>query len=140
MASCHRASRISIYDNVPCSHLYASTGDLLDLEKDVFFPRLEDVVHHVNGVRDVVDDWSKNVLPELQTHDPLVEKPGLCPFPSPNQITLDFEGNSVSEGRTTPSDVDRDGTSLNESEATGVRERRDSGVGASLTRPNRLVA
>ncbi|KAF6376818.1 StAR related lipid transfer domain containing 13 [Rhinolophus ferrumequinum] len=139
MASCHRASRISIYDNVPCSHLYASTGDLLDLEKDVFFPRLEDVVHHVNGVRDVVDDWSKNVLPELQTHDPLVGKPGLCPFPSPNQITLDFEGNSVSEGRTTPSDVDRDGTSLNESEATGVRERRDSGVGASLTRPNRRL-
>nr|XP_019592078.1 PREDICTED: stAR-related lipid transfer protein 13 isoform X1 [Rhinolophus sinicus] len=139
MASCHRASRISIYDNVPCSHLYASTGDLLDLEKDVFFPRLEDVVHHVNGVRDVVDDWSKNVLPELQTHDPLVGKPGLCPFPSPNRIALDFEGNSVSEGRTTPSDVDRDGTSLNESEATGVRERRDSGVGASLTRPNRRL-
>lgn len=65
--------------------------------------------------------------------------PGLSPFPSPNQVTLDFEGNSVSEGRTTPSDVERDRTSLNESEATGVRERRDSGVGASLTRPNRWV-
>ncbi|XP_057345659.1 stAR-related lipid transfer protein 13 isoform X5 [Manis pentadactyla] len=138
-APCHRASRVSIYDNVPGSHLYASTGDLLDLEKDDLFSHLDDILHHVNGLQDVVDDWSKNILPELQTQDALVEEPGLCPFPSPNQITLDFEGNSVSEGRTTPSDVERDGTSLNESEAPGVKERRDSGVGASLTRPNRRL-
>ncbi|ELK09286.1 StAR-related lipid transfer protein 13 [Pteropus alecto] len=139
VASCHRASRVSIYDNVPGSHLYASTGDLLDLEKDDLFPHLDDILHHVSGLQEVVDDWSKNVLPELQTRDALVGKPGPCPFSSPNQITLDFEGNSVSEGRTTPSDVDRDATSLNESEAAGVRERRDSGVGASLTRPNRRL-
>lgn len=140
MASCHRASRVSIYDNVPGSHLYASTGDLLDLEKDDLGPHLDDILHHVSGLQEGVDDWSRSVLPELPTHDTLVRKPGLCPFPSSNQIALDFEGNSVSEGRTTPSDVDRDGTSLNESEAPGVRDRRDSGVGASLTRPNRLVA
>ncbi|XP_054993471.1 stAR-related lipid transfer protein 13 isoform X2 [Sorex araneus] len=139
MASCHRASRVSIYDNVPGSHLYASTGDLLDLEKDDLFPHLDDILHHVNGLQEVVDDWSKNLLPELQAHDALVRGPGLCPLPSSNQITLDFEGTSVSDGRTTPSDVEKDGTSLNESEATGVRERRDSGVGASLTRPNRRL-
>uniref|UniRef100_G1QKB2 StAR related lipid transfer domain containing 13 n=1 Tax=Nomascus leucogenys TaxID=61853 RepID=G1QKB2_NOMLE len=139
MASCHRASRVSIYDNVPGSHLYASTGDLLDLEKDDLFPHLDDILQHVNGLQEVVDDWSKDVLPELQTHDTLVGEPGLSPFPSPNQITLDFEGNSVSEGRTTPSDVERDVTSLNESEPPGVRDRRDSGVGASLTRPNRRL-
>ncbi|XP_010343301.2 stAR-related lipid transfer protein 13 isoform X5 [Saimiri boliviensis] len=139
MASCHRASRVSIYDNVPDSHLYASTGDLLDLEKDDFLPHLDDILQHVNGIREVVDDWSKDVLPELQSHDTLVGEPGLSPFPPPNQITLDFEGNSVSEGRTTPSDVERDVTSLNESEAPGVRDRRDSGVGASLTRPNRRL-
>ncbi|KAK2501305.1 hypothetical protein MC885_004778, partial [Smutsia gigantea] len=139
MAPCHRASRVSIYDNVPGSHLYASTGDLLDLEKDDLFSHLDDILHHVNGLQEVVDDWSKNILPELRTQDALGEEPGLCPFPSPNQITLDFEGNSVSEGRTTPSDMERDGTSLNESEAAGVKERRDSGVGASLTRPNRRL-
>ncbi|XP_024611101.1 stAR-related lipid transfer protein 13 isoform X5 [Neophocaena asiaeorientalis asiaeorientalis] len=139
MASCHRASRVSIYDNVPGSHLYASTGDLLDLEKDDLFPHLDDILHHVNGLQEVVDDWSKNLLPELQTHNALSGEAGFCPFPPPSQITLDFEGNSVSEGRTTPSDVERDGASLNESEATGVRERRDSGVGASLTRPNRRL-
>lgn len=138
MASCHRASRVSIYDNVPGSHLYASTGDLLDLEKDLF-PHSGDILHHDSGLQEVVDDWSKHVLPELQAQDTLVRKHGLCPFPSPNQITLDFEGNSVSEGQTTPSDMERDGPSLNESEATGVRERRDSGVGASLTRPNRRL-
>ncbi|XP_038200717.1 stAR-related lipid transfer protein 13 isoform X2 [Arvicola amphibius] len=139
MASCHRASRVSIYDNVPGSHLYASTGDLLDLEKDGLLPQLDDILQHVNGIQEVVDDWSKDILPELQSHDVLAGEPGLSPFPSPNQITLDFEGNSVSEGQTTPSDVERDGTSLNESEAAGVKERRDSGVGASLTRPNRRL-
>lgn len=139
MASCHRASRVSIYDNVPGSHLYASTGDLLDLEDDLV-PHLDDILHHGSGPQEVVDDWPRSVLPELPAHGTLVRKPGLCPFPSSNQIALDFEGNSVSEGRTTPSDVDRDGTSLNEAEAPGVRDRRDSGVGASLTRPNRLVA
>ncbi|XP_075827457.1 stAR-related lipid transfer protein 13 isoform X2 [Microtus pennsylvanicus] len=139
MASCHRASRVSIYDNVPGSHLYASTGDLLDLEKDGLLPQLDDILQHVNGIQEVVDDWSKDILPELQSHDVLAGEPALSPFPSPNQITLDFEGNSVSEGQTTPSDVERDGTSLNESEAAGVKERRDSGVGASLTRPNRRL-
>nr|XP_020729218.1 stAR-related lipid transfer protein 13 isoform X2 [Odocoileus virginianus texanus] len=137
MGSCHRASRVSIYDNVPGSHLYASTGDLLDLEKDDLFPHLDDILHHVNGLQEVVDDWSRNMLPEPQTHS--AGEAGFSPFPSPNQITLDFEGNSVSEGRTTPSDVERDGASLTESEAAGVRERRDSGVGASLTRPNRRL-
>ncbi|XP_041533744.1 stAR-related lipid transfer protein 13 isoform X1 [Microtus oregoni] len=139
MASCHRASRVSIYDNVPGSHLYASTGDLLDLEKDGLLPQLDDILQHVNGIQEVVDDWSKDILPELQSHDVLAGEPALSPFPSPNQITLDFEGNSVSEGQTTPSDVERDGTSLNELEAAGVKERRDSGVGASLTRPNRRL-
>ncbi|XP_068936751.1 stAR-related lipid transfer protein 13 isoform X1 [Petaurus breviceps papuanus] len=139
MTSCHRESRVSIYDNVPGSHLYASTGDLLDLEKDDLFPHLDDILQHVNGLQEVVNHWSKNVLPELQTDDTLAGEPGLLPFPSPNQITLDFEGNSVSDGRTTPSDMERDGTSLNDSEVAGVRERRDSGVGASLTRPNRRL-
>ncbi|XP_031194712.1 stAR-related lipid transfer protein 13 isoform X2 [Mastomys coucha] len=139
MSSCHRASRVSIYDNVPSSHLYASTGDLLDLEKDGLLPQVGDILQHVNGIQEVEDDCSKSILPELQSHDTLAGDPGLSQFPSSNQVTLDFEGNSVSEGRTTPSDVERDRTSLNESEATGVRERRDSGVGASLTRPNRRL-
>ena len=140
MASCHRASRVSIYDNVPGSHLYASTGDLLDLGREDLFPHLDDVLLQVNGLQQVVDDWSKDVLPEPHTRGSALGKPGSCPFLPPHHIPLDLEGSSVSEGQTTPSDAERDGTSLNGSEAPGARERRDSGVGASLTRPSRLVA
>ncbi|XP_019380029.1 PREDICTED: stAR-related lipid transfer protein 13 isoform X3 [Gavialis gangeticus] len=136
---CPKESRVSIYDNVPGSHLYASTGDLLDLEKDELFPHLDDILQHVNGLQEVVDHWSKNVLPDMSNNDLSVGESTSLPFQSTTQITLDFEGNSVSDGRTTPSDMDRDGTSLNESEATGVRDRRDSGVGASLTRPSRRL-
>ncbi|XP_007889463.1 stAR-related lipid transfer protein 13 isoform X1 [Callorhinchus milii] len=132
-----RGSRISIYDNVPGSHLYASTGDLLDLEKEDIFPHLDDILQHVNGLQQIVDHWSKNVLPELQDDELSVCDPGSPQFQSSNQIMLDFEGHSVSDGRTTPSDLERDGHSLNDSDTVGMRERRDSGVGASLTRPSR---
>ncbi|KAJ8368514.1 hypothetical protein SKAU_G00085420 [Synaphobranchus kaupii] len=141
---CPRGSRVSVYDNVPGSHLYASTGDLMDLEKEDLFPHLDDILQHVNGLQQIVDHWSKNVLPEGEGEgeaggegDGDGEGEGLT-LQSSSQITLDFEGNSVLEGQTTPSDGDRDGVSLNETDSSGMRERRDSGVGASLTRPNRL--
>ncbi|XP_058490001.1 stAR-related lipid transfer protein 13 isoform X2 [Solea solea] len=133
-----RGSRISVYDNVPGSHLYASTGDLIDLEKEDLFPHLDDILLHVNGLQQIVDHWSKNVLPGgegmLQVDGVRENTVGLQ---SSSQITLDFEGNSVTESQTTPSDGDRDRVSL-ETESTRLTERRDSGVGASLTRPNRL--
>uniref|UniRef100_A0A672G7W5 StAR-related lipid transfer protein 13 n=1 Tax=Salarias fasciatus TaxID=181472 RepID=A0A672G7W5_SALFA len=110
-----RGSRVSVYDNVPGSHLYASTGDLLDLEKeDNLFPHLDDIIQHVSGLQQIVDRWSRSVLPEGETG----------------------EGEEEGEGRTTPSEGERDGVSLNDTDSTGTsRERRDSGVGASLTRP-----
>ncbi|KAF7660885.1 hypothetical protein LDENG_00273140 [Lucifuga dentata] len=111
-----RGSRVSIYDNVPGSHLYASTGDLLDLEKeDNLFPHLDDIIQHVSGLQQIVDHWSRSVLHEDETGDGEEE-----------------EG----EGRTTPSEGEKDRVSLNDTDSTGTgRERRDSGVGASLTRP-----
>lgn len=110
-----RGSRLSVYDNVPGTHLYASTGDLLDLEKeDNLFPHLDDIIQHVSGLQQIVDHWSRSVLPEGETG----------------------EGEEEGEGRTTPSEGERDGVSLNDTDSTGTsRERRDSGVGASLTRP-----
>ncbi|XP_061752778.1 stAR-related lipid transfer protein 13-like isoform X2 [Nerophis ophidion] len=103
--------RASVYDNVPGSHLYASTGDILDLEKeDNLFPHLDDIIQHVSGLQQIVDHWSRGVLPEGEDGD--------------------------GDGRTTPSEGDQDGVSLNDTDSTGTgRERRDSGVGASLTRP-----
>ncbi|XP_038134706.1 stAR-related lipid transfer protein 13 isoform X3 [Cyprinodon tularosa] len=108
-----RGSRVSVYDNVPGSHLYASTGDLLDFEKeDNLFPHLDDILQHVSGLQQIVDHWSRSVLPEGDA------------------------GEEEGEGRTTPSEGERDGVSLNDTDSTGTsRERRDSGVGASLTRP-----
>ncbi|XP_038150372.1 stAR-related lipid transfer protein 13 isoform X2 [Cyprinodon tularosa] len=136
---CSRGSRISVYDNVPGSHLYASTGDLIDLEKEDLFPHLDDILLHVNGLQQIVDHWSKNVLPggdgAVQVDG---EKEDTVQLQSSSQITLDFEENSVAESQTTPGDGDRDKVSLTETESTRFRERRDSGVGASLTRPNRL--
>ncbi|KAM9318511.1 stAR-related lipid transfer protein 13 isoform 2-T2 [Pholidichthys leucotaenia] len=136
---CSRGSRISVYDNVPGSHLYASTGDLIDLEKEDLFPHLDDILLHVNGLQQIVDHWSQNVLPGgeglVQVDRERDDTEG---NQSSSQITLDFEGNSVAESHTTPSDGDRDKVSLAETDCMRLRERRDSGVGASLTRPNRL--
>lgn len=129
---CPRSSRISVYDNVPGSHLYASTGDLMDLEKEEdLFPHLDDILQHVNGLQQIVDHWSKNVLPEGEGEGDGGRDHVMMDAQSSSQITLDFEGTSVN----TPSDGDRDGVSLNETDASSTRERRDSGVGASLTRP-----
>ncbi|KAM8975390.1 stAR-related lipid transfer protein 13 isoform 2-T2 [Pelodytes ibericus] len=136
---CPRDSRLSVYDNVPGSHLYASTGDLMDLERDDLFPHLDDVLQHINGLQQSVDHWSKDVMPELQDDDSSVGESGTSTFHSPNPVTFDFEGNSISDGRTTPSDMERDTASLNESDTNGMRDRRDSGVGASLTRTNRRL-
>lgn len=135
---CSRGSRISVYDNVPGSHLYASTGDLIDLEKEDLFPHLDDILSHVNGLQQIVDHWSKNVLPGGEGMSQMDgEREDTVGLQSSSQITLDFEGNSVTESQTTPSDGDRDRVSLAETESARLRERRDSGVGASLTRPNR---
>ncbi|XP_077578865.1 stAR-related lipid transfer protein 13 isoform X2 [Stigmatopora nigra] len=124
---CSRGSRISVYDNVPGSHLYASTGDLIDLEKEDLFPHLDDILMHVSGLQQIVDRWSKNVLPGGE---------GASKSEEPGRIQLDLEADSVAENRTWPSAGD--GVSLSDGDTTGLRERRDSGVGASLTRPNRL--
>lgn len=134
---CPRGSRISVYDNVPGSHLYASTGDLLDLEKEDIFPHLDDILQHVNGLQQIVDHWSKNVLPESEgeVDGGRGRDQRIIDGQSSSQITLDFEGTSVIEGLTTPSDGNKDGVSLNDTDTSSTRERRDSGVGASLTRP-----
>ncbi|XP_059536559.1 stAR-related lipid transfer protein 8 isoform X2 [Myotis daubentonii] len=62
--------------------------------------------------------------------------------------SLSVEGNSISDTVASSSELDSSGNSMNEAEASGSpiglqasapRERRDSGVGASLTRPCRSV-
>ncbi|XP_072920703.1 rho GTPase-activating protein 7 isoform X1 [Hemitrygon akajei] len=127
-----QGSRLSIYDNVPGSHLYSSTGDLADLgnEEDIF-PELDDILHHVNGLQRIVNQWSEKLSDEGDS-DSAMDSISPCPS-SPKQIHLDIEN-----GRASPNAIDSTGNFINDAEEQPViQERRDSGVGASLTRSNR---
>lgn len=125
------SSRLSIYDNVPGSILYSSSGDLADLENEDIFPELDDILYHMKGLQRIVNQWSEKFSDEGDSNS----APDLVsPCSSfPKQIHLD-----VDNDRTTPSDLDSIGNSLNEpEEPSDIPERRDPGVGASLTRSNR---
>nr|XP_036853231.1 rho GTPase-activating protein 7 isoform X2 [Manis javanica] len=125
------SSRLSIYDNVPGSILYSSSGDLADLENEDIFPELDDILDHVKGMQRIVNQWSEKFSDEGDS-DSALDSVSPCPS-SPKHIHLD-----VDNDRATPSDLDSTGNSLNEpEEPSDIPERRDSGVGASLTRPNR---
>ncbi|XP_077597110.1 stAR-related lipid transfer protein 13-like isoform X2 [Stigmatopora nigra] len=101
-----RGSRVSVYDNVPGSHLYASTGDLPDLEKeDGPSPHLDDILRHVTGLRQIVDRWSRGVLADAEGG-------------TEGHAEGHAEGGTAGDGH---------------SVGTGP-DGRDSGVGASLTR------
>lgn len=113
--------------------MHASTGDLMDLEKEDLSPPLDDILLHMNGLQqvpklEVVDRWSENVL--VGAGGVEVADGGLRREDSLQQassdVTLDFEGHWAAESGTPPIE-----------DMTRPRERRDSGVGASLTRPNR---
>ncbi|XP_063565140.1 rho GTPase-activating protein 7 isoform X2 [Gorilla gorilla gorilla] len=130
-SSSSMSSRLSIYDNVPGSILYSSSGDLADLENEDIFPELDDILYHVKGMQRIVNQWSEKFSDEGDS-DSALDSVSPCPS-SPKQIHLD-----VDNDRTTPSDLDSTGNSLNEpEEPSDIPERRDSGVGASLTRSNR---
>ncbi|XP_048647755.1 rho GTPase-activating protein 7 isoform X1 [Marmota marmota marmota] len=130
-SSSSMSSRLSIYDNVPGSILYSSSGDLADLENEDIFPELDDILYHVKGMQRIVNQWSEKFSDEGDS-DSALDSVSPCPS-SPKQIHLD-----VDNDRTTPSDLDSTGNSLNEpEEPSDIPERRDSGVGASLTRCNR---
>ncbi|XP_066092634.1 rho GTPase-activating protein 7 isoform X1 [Saccopteryx bilineata] len=130
-SSSSMSSRLSIYDNVPGSVLYSSSGDLADLGNEDIFPELDDILYHVNGMQRIVNQWSEKFSDEGDS-DSALDSVSPCPS-SPKQIHLD-----VDTDRATPSDLDSTGNSLNEpEEPSDIPERRDSGVGASLTRSNR---
>ncbi|XP_038544788.1 rho GTPase-activating protein 7 isoform X2 [Canis aureus] len=130
-SSSSMSSRLSIYDNVPGSILYSSSGDLADLENEDIFPELDDILYHVKGMQRIVNQWSEKFSDEGDS-DSALDSVSPCPS-SPKQIHLD-----VDNDRATPSDLDSTGNSLNEpEEPSDIPERRDSGVGASLTRSNR---
>ncbi|XP_051877762.1 stAR-related lipid transfer protein 13-like isoform X2 [Pristis pectinata] len=122
-------SRQSFYDNVPETHPYNSIGG-----PEYYFEQLDDVLKHVNGLQQRVDSWSKMMCTDY--NDTESDSTGETVFPLQG---LNFEDRSMSDVGTTASDFDSTGNSLNEAEEMEMRDRRDSGVGASLTRPNRKL-
>nr|XP_020457671.1 rho GTPase-activating protein 7 isoform X3 [Monopterus albus] len=122
-------SRLSFYDNVPY------TGREEEEEGDEH--KLEEVLQHVSGLQRFVNAWSEAVGGEEEEDeededeegdsDSALDSASPCPS-SPLQNRLEETENG--------SDQDSTGNPLGEGEE-GMRERRDSGVGASLTRTSR---
>nr|XP_020516914.1 rho GTPase-activating protein 7-like isoform X1 [Labrus bergylta] len=125
-------SRLSFYDNVPCTER-EEEGD----EEEGDERKLEEVLQHVSGLQRFVNAWSEAVAGEEEEEEEDEEEEGdsdsaldsASPCPSsPLQNRLEETENG--------SDQDSTGNPLGEGEE-GMRERRDSGVGASLTRSSR---
>ncbi|XP_061536557.1 rho GTPase-activating protein 7 isoform X2 [Phycodurus eques] len=123
-------SRLSFYDNVP----YIERDEAVEGDDR----KLEEVLQHVSGLQHFVNAWSEAVVAgeeedeedeeeEEGDSDSALDSASPCPS-SPLQNHLEETENG--------SDQDSTGNPLGEGEE-GMRERRDSGVGASLTRTSR---
>ncbi|XP_036404142.1 stAR-related lipid transfer protein 13-like [Megalops cyprinoides] len=123
----------SVYDNVPdpCQ----SSQDPLSPGGEDISKHLDDILQHVHGLQQNLDLWSRRMCLDLEDDDNVSEETVETVRP----LSLRFEEQSMSDVGTTASDFDSTGNSLNEAEEMEIRERRDSGVGASLTRPNRKL-
>uniref|UniRef100_A0A8K9USJ3 Rho GTPase-activating protein 7 n=1 Tax=Oncorhynchus mykiss TaxID=8022 RepID=A0A8K9USJ3_ONCMY len=138
-------SRLSFYDNVPN---VAYQGEEDDEDNEGEGTKLEDVLECVNGLQRFVNAWTDRVAAEEEDDeeeeeegdsDSALDSASPCPS-SPLQNRLEETDNG--------SDQDSTGNPLGEAEREegegdegegeeAMRERRDSGVGASLTRSNR---
>ncbi|XP_040000798.1 rho GTPase-activating protein 7 isoform X2 [Xiphias gladius] len=124
-------SRLSFYDNVPYTER-EEEGE----EEEGDERKLEEVLQHVSGLQRF-NTWSEAVAGEEEDEEEDEEEEGdsdsaldsASPCPSsPLQNRLEETENG--------SDQDSTGNPVGEGEE-GMRERRDSGVGASLTRTSR---
>ncbi|NXH18792.1 STA13 protein, partial [Bucco capensis] len=131
-------SRVSLYDNVP---EFGSSEDCCKEDEEVTYENLDDILQHMWGLQQKVELWYKAISPDLageegcEEEDEEDEESDSGGEPS----NLHFEERSMSDVGTSASDFDSTGNSLNEAEEIEMRERRDSGVGASLTRPCRKL-
>uniref|UniRef100_A0A671NHZ0 Rho GTPase-activating protein 7 n=1 Tax=Sinocyclocheilus anshuiensis TaxID=1608454 RepID=A0A671NHZ0_9TELE len=127
-------SRLSVYDNVP----FSEVGDDEDEAEGEEESKLEDALERVSGLQRLVNAWSETGTGEEEEDeeeeegdsDSALDSASPCPS-SPLQNRLEETENG--------SDQDSTGNPLAERDETlSSRERCDSGVGASLTRANRL--
>ncbi|XP_070808281.1 stAR-related lipid transfer protein 8 [Pituophis catenifer annectens] len=128
-------SRTSLYDNVPD---FGSGDDLFDLDQEMIYENLDDILHHVWGLQQKIELWSKAVKLDMEDETIGVEeREETDSVEEPTNLNL--ENHSMSDIGTSTSDFESTANSLNETEEPEMRERRDSGVGESLTRPCRKL-
>ncbi|XP_027586743.2 stAR-related lipid transfer protein 8 isoform X1 [Pipra filicauda] len=129
-------SRVSVYDNVPD---FGSSEDFCK-DGEVTYENLDDILQHMWGLQQKVELWCKAIAPGLGGEEGGEEEEDEEELDSGGEPSnLHFEERSMSDVGTSASDFDSTGNSLNEAEEIETRERRDSGVGASLTRPCRKL-
>ncbi|NWU65481.1 STA13 protein, partial [Pterocles burchelli] len=132
-------SRVSVYDNVP---EFGSGEDFGKEDGEVTFENLDDILQHMWGLQQKVELWYKAISPDRAAEEGGEEEEEEEEEESDSggePSNLHFEERSMSDVGTSASDFDSTGNSLNEAEESEMRERRDSGVGASLTRPCRKL-
>lgn len=125
-------SRVSVYDNVP---EFDSSEDFCK-DGEVTYENLDDILQHMWGLQQKVELWYKAISPDLAREEGGEEEEEESDSGG-EPSNLHFEERSMSDVGTSASDFDSTGNSLNEAEEIEMQERRDSGVGASLTRPCR---
>ncbi|XP_042336469.1 stAR-related lipid transfer protein 8 isoform X1 [Sceloporus undulatus] len=133
---CSTGSRTSLYDNVPD---FGSGNDLFDLDGEKIYENLDDVLQHVWGLQQKIELWSQAVRLDLEGENLGVEIGEEETDSGGEPANVNFEEQSMSDIGTSTSDFESTANSLNEAEDIEMRERRDSGVGASLTRPCRKL-
>ncbi|XP_039220313.1 stAR-related lipid transfer protein 8-like isoform X2 [Crotalus tigris] len=134
-SSTFTGSRTSLYDNIPD---FGSGDDLFDLDQEKIYENLDDILQHVWGLQQKIELWSKAV--KFDTEDETTGVEEREDTDSGEEPThLNVENRSISDMGTSTSDFESTANSLNETEDPEMRERRDSGVGASLTRPCRKL-
>ncbi|XP_061090852.1 stAR-related lipid transfer protein 13-like isoform X2 [Conger conger] len=127
----------SVYDNVPDPPLNGTPQEITQ--------HLDDILQRVQGLQQSLHMWSRKICPEMEDEEDGEDEEEEGSLVSGGTVetvrtpSLHFEEQSISDVGTAASDVDSTGNSLNEAEELEMRERRDSGVGASLTRPNRKL-
>ncbi|NXX17178.1 STA13 protein, partial [Podargus strigoides] len=132
-------SRVSVYDNVP---EFGSSEEFCKEDGEVTYENLDDILQHMWGLQQKVELWYKAISTDLAGEEGVEEEEEDEEEESVSggePSNLHFEEQSMSDVGTSASDFDSTGNSLNEAEEIEMRERRDSGVGASLTRPCRKL-
>ncbi|XP_007437961.3 stAR-related lipid transfer protein 8 [Python bivittatus] len=135
-SNCSTYSCTSQYDNVP---EFGSGDDIFDLHSEEIFKNLDDILECIWGLQQKIEFWSKAIRLSMEDETIEVEERDEESDSGEEPTNLNLENHSMSDVGTSTSDFENTPHSLNETEDIEMRERRDSGVGASLTRPCRKL-